>query len=439
MGTKRNNHIAVGLDIGTTTVSAIVMDSGSQDVLSSYTVPHGADLPAKQSWEHLQSPQRIWEIVTALLERILAQYSVSVIGVTGQMHGVMHTAADGTPLSALYTWQDLRAGNGEPSACKRIEELTGCHVPAGYGLATEFALLLEGKLPPQPYYACTIMDDITMRLCGLSRPVMHITNAAAWGLYCHDEQDFDQKALGILGISEQILPRVTSRKEIVGTYRSIPVAVAIGDNQAAFLGSVTEAENTVLINVGTGSQVSLLSQESLPGSLGLIEARPFDGESVLYSGSALCGGRSYALLEGMFRAYAAACGCSDEARYDILNALAEEAWHQNNIPNIRTTFAGTRDNPHLRGEITDLGEEHFTPGSLAIGVLCGIVKELYQMYESMPAHHVTQLVASGNGVRKNPLLRNVISEIFGMEVQIPTHTEEAAFGAALFGLDAVQK
>ena len=436
MEKKRNNHIAVGLDIGTTTVSAIVMDSGSQDVLSSYTVPHGADLPAKQPWEHLQSPQRIWEIVTALLDRILAQYSVSVIGVTGQMHGVMHTAADGTPLSALYTWQDLRARNGEDSACRKIRELTGYHVPAGYGLATEFALLLEGKLPPQPYYACTIMDDITMRLCGLSRPVMHITNAAAWGLYCHDEQDFDETALQKIGIPREILPTVISQKEIVGVYRGIPVAVGIGDNQAAFLGSVTEVENTVLINVGTGSQVSLLSKELVPGSLGLIEARPFDGESVLYSGSGLCGGRSYALLEQMFRKYAVACGLADEARYEILNALAAEEWDRKNILRIRTTFAGTRKDPNMRGEILGIGEENFTPGALAIGILYGIVEELYQMYESMPAHNVTQLVASGNGVRKNPLLRNVISEIFGMEAQIPSHTEEAAFGAAIFGADA---
>lgn len=43
------------------------------------------------------------------------------------------------------------------------------------------------------------------------------------------------------------------------------------------------------------------------------------------------------------------------------------------------------------------------------------------------------LVGSGNGIRKNPVLRKVASELFKREILVPTHEEEAAVGAAING------
>ena len=54
------------------------------------------------------------------------------------------------------------------------------------------------------------------------------------------------------------------------------------------------------------------------------------------------------------------------------------------------------------------------------------------MFKKMPHSHISTLVVSGNAVRKNPVLRQILAETFGLPLQIPAHTEEAAFGAALF-------
>jgi ribulose kinase len=43
-------------------------------------------------------------------------------------------------------------------------------------------------------------------------------------------------------------------------------------------------------------------------------------------------------------------------------------------------------------------------------------------------------VGSGNGVRKNPALVSALEKTFGTKMLIPNHTEEAATGAALYGL-----
>lgn len=61
----------------------------------------------------------------------------------------------------------------------------------------------------------------------------------------------------------------------------------MGDNQASFLGSVRQARQTLLVNVGTGAQISLYAERPFqaPGA----ESRPFLGSSWLLVGSTLCG------------------------------------------------------------------------------------------------------------------------------------------------------
>ena len=63
------------------------------------------------------------------------------------------------------------------------------------------------------------------------------------------------------------------------------------------------------------------------------------------------------------------------------------------------------------------------------------MEELYGMYADMQTP-CTGIVGSGNGIRKNPALARIAENRFGGKLKIPAHTEEAAFGAALFALIA---
>jgi len=430
-----NGKLSAGLDIGTTTISAVVLDTETGEVCAVRNVPNDGEMVSAFSWEHRQDPEKILSAVTGLLREITDTYRISSIGITGQMHGILYVSPEGKALSPLYTWQDGRAGLGTPSACEMIRQKTGYRVPAGYGLATHYALSLLGEAP-LPAYLCTIMDYTAMVLCGLPKPVIHTTNAASLGLFRIGYGRFDEKALTVLGLEPAMLPEVTDRYEILGHWQGIPVSVGIGDNQAAFLGSVREPENTVLVNIGTGSQISVLCGRNAELMEGAVETRPFDEHTCLLSGSGLCGGRAYAMLERFFRGYAAALGLPEREQYETMNALAAKGLEEKNILHVRTTFCGTRDDPDLRGEITGIGEEDLTPEGLCSGVLTGMAAELYGMYETMPHGKAAFLTASGNGVRKNPVLQKILEEMFGMPVRIPVYTEEAALGAAVFAARA---
>lgn len=443
--------LCLGLDLGTSTISSVILDLTAGTVLASYTIPNDADLPGSHSWEKCQDPVKIMDRVEKLTDSLLRRYpNIGAIGITGQMHGILYLDRQNCPCSPLYTWQDGRAGIGSPSTCELLQEKTGRSIPAGYGLATHCHLMQTGHLPAGAVRLCTVMDYAAWKLTGFHQLRMHSSNAASLGFYDLNTHRFFPDALEKAQIDPDFLPDITSGAETLGHYRGIPVAVAIGDNQASFLGTVQDGTSMVLANFGTGSQISLLTDATTAASCtqsGDLEIRPFLDNTCLLSGSALCGGRAYALLEHFFRSFVSAGDPAVPNQYKVLNQMAMQGLQQDDLPLIRTTFCGTRRNADCRGQITNLSENNFSPESFAAGTLLGMCQELFDMYQQMPKKAVTKLVASGNGVRRNPALRLALQKTFSTEVCMPIHREEAAFGAAMFAglsggfctLDALSK
>ena len=426
--------LTLGLDIGTTTISAAVLEPVSRRAVAVYTVRNHYALPPLHPWERLQDAERIFSKVKRLLDFLLKRYpKVTAIGLTGQMHGILYLNDEGRALTPLYTWQDGRAGEGFPSACRYIAEKTGYRLSPGYGLATHVSEAMAGHVPSETAMLCTVMDYTAARLCGHARPITHASNAASLGLFDLTKGCFDLTALETLGIPLSLLPTVTHKAEIVGFYNGIPIAVPIGDNQAGFLGAVRDGAHAALANFGTGSQISLLTDS--PEAVTCdpdIEVRPFLEGSFMVSGSALCGGRAYAVVERFFSRYAAACGLPDKRQYETMNRLAADGLKNGTILPVRTTFCGTRSDPTLRGSVTGLTEDNFTPEGFIAGTVMGMAEELYGMFGRMPRERVSTLVVSGNAARLNPALPVALERVFGMAVSIPDHREEAAVGAALF-------
>ena len=100
--------IAVGIDIGTTTICACAVDADSGKVLETWTREHGS-IQGSMEWEKLQSPEEILTDVFWILEDVKRKYAgIAGIGLTGQMHGILYVNSEGAAVSPLYTWQDVR-------------------------------------------------------------------------------------------------------------------------------------------------------------------------------------------------------------------------------------------------------------------------------------------------------------------------------------------
>lgn len=259
--TSLSDKLAVGIDIGSTTISATVMDIANNVQVESYTINNGADIQSQNSQFYEQDAVAICNKAIKLLTVITENYAdINTIGVTGQMHGIVYIDKMGNAVSNLITWQDKRAdenlANGY-SYCDKIFEITGKKVYTGFGMATHYYNCINNMVPPTARSFCSIMDYLVMKLTDTTDPVLHSSVAASFGLFDISKSDFDTNAISKLKIDNLIFPKVTDAFYTAGRYKNIPVSIAIGDNQASFIGSVENIDDTILINIGTGRTKSL--------------------------------------------------------------------------------------------------------------------------------------------------------------------------------------
>ena len=265
-----------------------------------------------------------------------------------------------------------------------------------------------------------------MRLTGGNKPLLHVSDADSLGGFITGEGRFANP--------DALLPEVTAQSRFAGcTPEGIPVSVSIGDNQASFLGNAEKPESMVLVNVGTGGQVSAYSAKYVDEPM--LDCRPYLNGGFLLTGCPLCGGRAYAILENFLRSCGRLCGAEPEKLYEVMNRLAEQ-----DLPDALTvipTFMGTRTSPDDTGSISGLTENNFTPAHLICGLVDGMAEELHGYYRRMRPYLSDErrtLIGSGNGIARNPALQKRLSARFGMPLALSSRKEEAAFGAARFAM-----
>ncbi len=406
---------AIGIDIGTTSICGIILDCKSGEILKSITKNSDAFIQTAHEWEKIQDTEKIINMACGICDELLCE-DVAVIGITGQMHGIVYFDENGKAISPLYTWQDAR-GNQPYDETRTYGEYL--NLPSGYGYVTDFYNSKNGIRPDHAAGYCTIHDYFAMVLSGRKTPLIHTSDAASFG-------DFD---LNTNQFNHEFFGEITPDFALAGEYKGIPVSVAIGDNQASVFGALS-SDDDILLNIGTGSQISVISSEIVSGEN--IEVRPYMAGKYLIVGAALCGGRSYSMLEKFYSEIVYLATGQRMNMYDVMDQM-----HLTDTSHVvaDTRFGGTRQNPSLTGSLTNITTENFTPGEIRYAFLNGIIAELHNMYTEMQVKRVS-LIGSGNGIRKNKALIEAAEAAFDASMKIPAHMEEAAFGAALFGMAA---
>ncbi|MCL6443659.1 MAG: hypothetical protein K6T83_09420 [Alicyclobacillus sp.] len=436
--TGKNGMRLLGLDIGTTSICAVVLDTDAMCVVASRTVPNDSGMASPEPYARLQNADRIWEIAGGLVDAMLHECpGVAGIGLSGQMHGIVYVDERGQAVSPLFTWQDERGNlpysDGE-SYAEALSRIFGQPMASGFGFVTHFYHVVHGQVPTDARSLCTIGDYIAMKLAGVSKPVMDPTNAASLGGWADGR--IDPSALARAGIDADMLPKVVESGTRVGTTASgIPVHAALGDNQASFVGSGASRGDSLLINIGTGAQLSLWSDApvSAPGW----EVRPFPGGGWLLVAATLGGGKTYALLERFFRSVCHVfTGTDPGSLYARMDALLAGGEHAEDAMVLVPQFFGTRADPHARASITNISEQNFTPAGLTRAFVNGMAEELASLFEALPEEvrrRVVRAVGSGNGMRRNRGLQDAMARRMGLPLALSPFEEEAAVGAALIG------
>lgn len=466
----------IGLDLGTTTVAGVLLDAGSGEVLRSVRRRSDAALElSTRPTRAEQDPHRLRALAFEVLAELAdVRASVRAISLTGQKHGLLCIDAANRPLTPLISWQDQRtaeplSGEGETALDRlhaRLDDLdwreNGCRIAHGYGAATLFWLIQQDKLPSTTHRVSTIAGWVGGQLTGMS-PVTDPTFAASWGIYNLLENAWSEAFLNGLGIEPGLLPPVLPSGEVLGGLcpkaarqaglpAGTPIHNALGDTQAAFLGAclpyprtatdrpdrarqpAEELSEIILLNIGTGGQICWTVPHFQPPTEA-VETRPLLPGSYLRVGASLCGGAAYAWLNRTVRHWLSelGIGMEEETIYERLNTLAAQGEPGHGL-RVRPTFLGARGDPTTQtGAIEGITLRNMQLGALARATLVGIIDELRELHiaEAGPAAHYRQVIATGGGVQRNPLMPGLIAERFGLPVRTPAHQETAAIGGVV--------
>jgi len=454
--------ILVGIDVGTTTCCALAMNAADGHVLALLGEPNSAAIQpsAAHPRRHELDVGRLGRLVEHLLGDLSQELGsqaceVRGIGVTGQQHGLALLDERLRPLRTAITWQDERLLERTPDGLENwLERFVrqvggpealwrcGCQPRSGYVGPLLYWLANQGALP-QDARACFIPDAVVSHLSGTA-PVCDATNGGGSALFDIVDGEWAWEAIARLRLPESLFPAVKPSAEPVGALRpelcertglppGIPVGTSLGDNQASYLGSVARPSKDILINVGTGSQLSLAAERFCRLDDAEIETRALPDGRYLLVCAGLFGGRSYAYLRRFFAQVGRAFyGQQDAPSFEQLNAAAAAVPAGCQGVRCEPFFTGLRSQPDLRGCFAGLSPETLTPGHLTRALLEGMAEAFHGFYERMAQQVGPRggLVGAGNGIRRNPLFADILAERFERPLRVPAQSEAGAWGAA---------
>lgn len=421
---------AIGIDIGTTSICLVSCEEGKEElslvlscenVFCGETFEQDADVIVRKVMKMLKEAEN----------RGYLNCDTKGIGISSQMHGIVYVDKNGQAVSPLYTWKDRK---GTENFCGEMSYETflrqkGFDVHTGYGIVTHFYLSQKKEIPDGAVKFAGIGDYLAMRLTGSKVPYADCTMAASFGGFDLQKRDFDFEKLHSAGISTAFLPEVCKGEEPAGYYKNLPVTWAYGDNQASFYAAMENPETQVSVNIGTGSQVSVWDSRLIENTSG--DIRPFFNESYLYVGASVNGGKVYEKLASFFEETVYVFTGKKIRAYDVMAELADEK--EATDLSVNPSLYGARGNAGQSGKIENLTERNFHPADFIRAYVRGMAEELYALYKLLPpeiTREKKEIMASGNGIRKNRILKQEIERVFGLPVHFQMMEEEAATGAA---------
>lgn len=468
--------LALGIDIGTSKIAAVLLDpTGS--VLAVVSRSHQAAISAPPGYFE-QDPQKLYsvarDVVRDLPEPLRKQ--VRSIGLTGQMHGVLMVDGRNHPVGPLITWQDQRVLADNYFAA--LQDRLNKWVFVGYGCVTLSYLCTKKLLPSNAACGSTIHAWLASRLCGMDRPVLDPTDAHSWGLLegLFDDQ-WDRSEISLAGIPQDIIPDIVPTGSQIGSLTDsmavefgLPVGAAIvaalGDNQASILATLDQPQTDLGLTLGTGGQLSAVVEVDEKYIKGLdqqrfedryqeltgrhpgkakhrkyisesFELRPYLGDKQRLAVAALlCGGSAWNWLAETVLRWMADLGAAPIETTELFARLNAMGIQSHSQVLVRPHFLGERFDPELHGRIDGLDLNPLDLGDLARGIAMGIADSLRIMMPYPILSKRKQIVASGNALRRNPLLVKAAEEVFGLPVVLSPRAEEAASGAAKIALRA---
>ncbi len=443
-GSRTGDRGAVlGIDLGTSSVKAVVIRLDGT-VIGQATGDYAVDNP-QPGWSESDPDGWLEATARAVCASVAAAGTQpAAIGLSGQMHGVVPTGADGRHVRPAMLWSDARA-TSELEVYRQLPPtvLTRLGNPLSPGMAGPMLAWLARRQPrtlaatrwalqPKDWLRAQLTGEIATEPSDASATLLYDLTTDAWDTEVIDAIGLDAATL------PPLLPRAAERAgtltaqaaRILGLRAGIPVAAGAADTAAAALGSGLVVPGTVQLTIGTGAQlvkpVAVLPQP-LPHSPVTHLYRAATDTGWYAMGAVLNGGLT---LGWVCRVLGA--GWQDLYSSAALPPRPDDPVFLPHLYGERTPYLDTG----LRGAWTGLNPRHDRPRLLRAaleGVAFAVRDALAHVVHADDG--VTQVRIAGGGTT-DPAWRQLLADILGHPLAPVDVAAASGLGAAWLGARA---
>ena len=446
------------VDQGTTGTRFMVFDHSGQVVANAYE-KHEQIYPEPGWVEH--DPREIWEntkqvIQDALNDAGLTPDQLEAIGVTNQRETTLLWDADtGRPLHNALVWQDRRTTDRietlqEEGKADDVQAKTGLE-PDAYFSATKAEWLLDNADPIKTQRARpadvreraaegdvlfgTIDTWVIYNLTG--NHITDVSNASRTMLFDIHEMEWDDELCEEFRVPKEMLPEVrpSSDEQTYGSTdpdgflnAEVPVAGALGDQQAALFGQTCFEAGDAKNTYGTGSFFLMnTGNEAVTSENGLLTTVGFQrsGEEVQYAleGSIFITGAAIEWLNDVdliqepaeTESLARSVDSTDGVYFvPAFTGLGAPHWDQRARGTIVGMTRGTRREHIVRATLESIAYQ---------------TRDVAEAMEADSGIDMQSLRVDGGAVKNNYLCQ-LQSDVIGSEIVRPQVDETTALGSA---------
>lgn len=434
----------LGIDSSTTATKALLMDAAGEVVgvaSSEYTYETPRPL-----WSE-QEPALWWTATVNSIRQLLADTGVAPdaikgIGLTGQMHGLVLLDAAGQSLRPAILWNDQRTG----AECDEMRTLIGKQrliAITGNDALTGFAapkILWVKNNEPEIYgrIAHILLPKDYVRLQLTGDYATDKAGASGTQLFNVGQRDWSDEVVAALGIDSAWLPPTFEGTAVTGTLSpaaaqatglsvDIPVVGGGGDQAANAVGTGAVVDGVVALSLGTSGVVFASSDQPIVEPDGRLHAFCHAAPGKWHLMGVMLS------TAGSLRWFRDTCAPGSEFEALIAEAATVPAGSDGLL--FLPYLTGERTphpDPLARGAFIGLTVRH-TRAHMARAVLEGVAFGLRDSFALMKASglaDVAQVRISGGGTR-SLLWRQILADVFQVEMATINTAEGAAFGAAL--------
>jgi len=430
----------VGLDIGSSSIKGAIIDLDALHVSAPVSRQSPGAINGLPPRHFEQDVSTIVDVTKAVLDELLTSVpNCQGVLLCSQMQGAVLCDEHRAPLTNYLSWRDQRILDDHPTESGTYYDvlnghlsddektLVGGELKPGAAPSLLFWLAEHGQLPRQD---CTpmIFADFVMSQIANAKPVTEYTNAL--GAINLDTRDWHRGVFTKLGLDNIRWPHLANFFEPVGEYqfmgRHIPCYPSVGDHQCALVGTLIQA-NELSLNISTGSQVSLLSQEL---RLGPHQIRPFFDQQYLNTITHLPAGRSLNVLVDFVTEISRAQDMDCDPWAYIVDAV--NAAQPTGLSSDLAFFAGPMGET---GSINGITVDNLTIGNVFLAAFENMAANYASCAKRLsPDQSWNGIVISGGLPQRLSALRAAIESKFDSACRLSSGSEETLQGLVALAL-----